>query len=139
MYKIYQVGNETLSDIADKLNTTVENLEKLNGINNVVPGSYIIIPSNNMEYSTYIVKQGDNIYSIARMHGVDYDTLLKLNGLNENDYIYPNQEILIPNSKMYVTNKEENLKMILNKLQIELSDIKNLEDLYLVQDQIIKY
>lgn len=139
MYKIYQVGNETLSDIADKLNTTVENLEKLNGINNVVPGSYIIIPSNNMEYSTYIVKQGDNIYSIARMYGVDYDTLLKLNGLNENDYIYPNQEILIPNSKMYVTNKEENLKMILNKLQIELSDIKNLEDLYLVQDQIIKY
>ena len=27
MYKIYQVGNETLSDIARKFNTTIEDLE----------------------------------------------------------------------------------------------------------------
>lgn len=139
MYKIYQVGNETLSDIAKKFNTTVEDLEKLNGIISVIPGSYIIIPNRTSEYTTYIVKQGDNMYAIARTYGVDYDTLLKINGLDENDYIYPNQEIIIPNTKMYVTNGNETINEILNKLQIQMENIKNIGDLYLLKDQIIKF
>lgn len=139
MYKIYQVGNETLNDIAKKFNTTVENLEKINGITSVIPGSYIIIPTNTSEYITYIVKQGDNIYAIAKEHGVDYETLLKINGLEENAYIYPNQEIMIPTSKMYVTNEKETIKDILNKLQIKIEDIKNIGDLYFLKDQIIKF
>ena len=141
MYKIYQVGNETLSDIAKKINTTVENLEMLNGISAVIPGSYIIIPTgnNNSDYTTYIVKQGDNMYAIARMYGVDYETLLKLNGLNKDDYIYPNQEVMIPTSKTYVTNGNETINEILNKLQIEIVNIKNIGDLYLLKDQIIKF
>ena len=141
MYKIYQVGKETLSDIAKKINTTVENLEMLNGISAVIPGSYIIIPTgnNNSDYTTYIVKQGDNMYAIARMYGVDYETLLKLNGLNKDDYIYPNQEVMIPTSKTYVTNGNETINEILNKLQIEIGNIKNIGDLYLLKDQIIKF
>lgn len=141
MYKTYQVGNETLSDIAKKFNTTVEDLEKINGISSVVPGSYIIIPTNGniSEYTTYIVKQGDNIYGIARMYGVDYETLLKLNGLNKDDYIYPNQEIIIPSTKTYVTNGTETINEILKKLQIEMNNIKNIGDLYLLKDQIIKF
>lgn len=140
MYKIYQVGNETLNDIAAKFNTTTETLEKLNGIQSVIPGSYIIIPNTeSSDYTTYIVKQGDNLYAIARTYQVDYPTLLKINGLDENDYIYPNQQIMIPNNKMYVTNEQEKIKDILNKLNIKLDGIKNLEDLYLVKDQIIKF
>ena len=139
MYKIYQVGNETLSDIAKKFNTTVEDLERINGISSVIPGSYIIIPNSTSEYTTYIVKQGDNMYAIAREYGVDYETLLKLNGLNENDYIYPNQEIMIPTSKMYVTNGNETINEILNKLQIKMENIKNIGDLYILKDQIIKF
>ena len=81
MYKIYQVGNETLNDIAAKFNTTIEALEKLNGIQSVIPGSYIIIPNTeSSDYTTYIVKQGDNLYAIARAYQVDYPTLLKING-----------------------------------------------------------
>lgn len=140
MYKIYQVGNETLNDIAAKFNTTIEALEKLNGIQSVIPGSYIIIPNTeSSDYTTYIVKQGDNLYAIARTYQVDYPTLLKINGLDENDYIYPEQKIMIPNSKIYVTNEQEKISDILNKLNIKLDDIKNLEDLYLVKDQIIKF
>ena len=140
MYKIYQVGNETLIDIATKFNTTTETLEKLNGIQSVIPGSYIIIPNTeSSDYTTYIVKQGDNLYAIARTYQVDYPTLLKINGLDENDYIYPNQQIMIPNNKMYVTNEQEKISDILNKLNIKLDGIKNLEDLYLVKDQIIKF
>lgn len=140
MYKIYQVGNETLNDIATKFNTTIEALEKLNGIQSVIPGSYIIIPNTeSSDYTTYIVKPGDNLYAIARAYQVDYPTLLKINGLDENDYIYPDQKIMIPNSKIYVTNEQEKISDILNNLNIKLDDIKNLEDLYLVKDQIIKF
>ncbi len=140
MYKIYQVGNETLNDIAAKFNTTIEALEKLNGIQSVIPGSYIIIPNTeSSDYTTYIVKRGDNLYAIARTYQVDYSTLLKINGLDENDYIYPDQKIMIPNSKIYVTNEQEKISDILNNLNIKLDDIKNLEDLYLVKDQIIKF
>lgn len=140
MYKIYQVGNETLNDIAAKFNTTIEALEKLNGIQSVIPGSYIIIPNTeSSDYTTYIVKQGDNLYAIARTYQVDYPTLLKINGLDENDYIYPDQKIMIPNSKIYVTNEQEKISDILNKWNIKLDDIKNLGDLYLVKDQIIKF
>ena len=140
MYKIYQVGNETLNDIAAKFNTTIEALEKLNGIQSVIPGSYIIIPNTeSSDYTTYIVKRGDNLYAIARTYQVDYSTLLKINGLDENDYIYPDQKIMIPNSKIYVTNEQEKISDILNNLNIKLDDIKNLEELYLVKDQIIKF
>lgn len=136
MYKIYQVQNETLEDIANKLNTTVDEIVKLNGTSNIVPGSYIIVPANK-EFTTYIVKQGDNIYSIAKNNGVDYETLLKINGLDPNDYIYPNQEIIIPNRRVYVTKENETIRDIINKLNIK--DIKNIEDLYLVKDQMIKF
>lgn len=46
---------------------------------------------------------------------------------------------MIPNSKIYVTNEQEKISDILNNLNIKLDDIKNLEDLYLVKDQIIKF
>ena len=139
MYKIYQVGNETLEDIARKTGTTVERLRQLNGIGTVIPGSYIIVPTSDMEYTTYIVKQGDNMYAIAREYGVDYASLLKLNGLEENDYIYPNQEILIPNEKVYVTGANETIKEVLNNSGKTLNDIKNINDLYLKEDQVIKF
>lgn len=136
MYKIYQVQNETLEDIARKLNTTVDEIVRLNGTSNIAPGSYIIVPSSR-DFTTYIVKQGDNIYSIAKNNGVDYETLLKINGLDQNDYIYPNQEIIIPNRNVYVTKENETTREVMNKLN--MNDIKNIEDLYLVKDQMIKF
>ncbi len=136
MYKIYQVQNETLEDIARKLNTTVDEIVRLNGTSNIAPGSYIIVPSSR-DFTTYIVKQGDNIYSIAKNNGVDYETLLKINGLDQDDYIYPNQEIIIPNRNVYVTKENETIREVMNKLN--MNDIKNIEDLYLVKDQMIKF
>lgn len=136
MYKIYQVQNETLEDIARKLNTTVDEIVRLNGTSNIAPESYIIVPSSR-DFTTYIVKQGDNIYSIAKNNGADYETLLKINGLDQNDYIYPNQEIIIPNRNVYVTKENETIREVMNKLN--MNDIKNIEDLYLVKDQMIKF
>lgn len=156
MYQVYQVlVGETIESIANKLNITADELRRLNGIGDnaiIRQGSYIIIPgnmNNNMNgydnnmngfndngYKKYIVKQGDNMYAIARDNDVDFKTLLSLNGINENDYIYPNQEIIIPTRKTYVTNNNDTVKEVLDKLNI---DIDKLGDLYLMEDQVIFY
>jgi LysM repeat protein len=142
MYQIYQVGNgETIDIIAKKLGITVDELKRINGINDnitLMSGSYIIIPNNNMnqEYKKYIVKPGDNMYTIARENNIDLDSLLSLNGLNKNDYIYPNQEIIIPINRTYVTKENDTIKDIIDRLNI---DIEKIDNLYVVRDQIISY
>ena len=143
MYQVYQIGpNETIDVIARKLGVSSEELRRLNGLVNgasVMSGSYIIIPSNNtmnMQKNKYIVKSGDNMYAIAKENNIDLDTLLKYNGLNKNDYIYPNQEILIPSSRTYITKENDTVKDVIDRLNI---DIDKLGNLYLLQDQAITY
>ena len=145
MYQVYQVLlGETIESIAKKIGLPVDELRRLNGIGDnaiIKEGSYIIIPKNminndNMNYKTYIVKQGDNMYQIARDNNIDFKTLLKINGLKENDYIYPNQEIIIPSRNTYVTNNNDTVMEVMTKLNIKEDKIGNL---YLQEDQIIFY
>ena len=116
MFKIYEVAQgETIDSIANKLNITKETILGLNGLNpNTIlnPGSYIVIPGEESVFENYTVKEGDNVYSIAQKYNINYEQLLKLNGLNERDYIYPNQQILVPKSGtiFYVTKDEDTIK-----------------------------
>ncbi len=63
MYNIYEVKkNETLSDIANKLNISVDQLMEINGeLSNITQGQLIIIP-NKSNYTIYTVKQGDTFF-----------------------------------------------------------------------------
>ena len=69
MYKIYQVENsETLESIANKLNTDVETLKKINGIKGSVslrPGSFLIVPMVDDRFTKYVIQPGDSLYEIA--------------------------------------------------------------------------
>ena len=107
MYEIYTVSDtDTLSTIAKKYGTTEEILSQINGFDkNYVlrPQTEIIVPvATDKTYKYYTVKKGDNIYQIAKTNNVDYDLLLKLNGLDKEDYIYPNQTLLLPKSGLTV-------------------------------------
>ena len=48
MYQIYQVApNDSLSSIATKFNTTIDEIRRINGMalnTMLMPGSYIVIP-----------------------------------------------------------------------------------------------
>ena len=44
----------------------------------------------------YVVKPGDSIAEIARHHGVDQQQLRELNGLEEDQFIHPGDELAIP-------------------------------------------
>lgn len=146
MYRIYQVeGSENLESIASKLNTDVETLKNINGIKGEVtlrPGSFLIVPMVDDRFTKYIVKQGDNLYEIARKNNTTVDMITKLNGLNKEDYIYPNQELLIPTSnyKFYITKQGDTITSVAGELNSNVLDLLNQnETLYLEEDQLIIY
>lgn len=136
MYSVYEVKkNESLNDIAKKLNISLEELISLNNnINTIKEGQLIIIPNGN-QYNTYVVKKGDNLYNIAKRYNVDEKTIELLNGLKENEYIYPGQKLLIPKDNVYITKENDSVKKLLDS-GIELD---NLYNIYLQKDQIIFY
>lgn len=145
MYKIYQVEyGDTIETIASKTGTTSKNIKNINGINSeadLIVGSLIIVPKEeNKVFETYTVKRGDSIYSIAKTYNVDTSTLLLLNGLNKDDYIYPNQEITIPKNDVvvYVTRQGDTIRGIINNLGID-ADTFNRENgrIFVVEDQLV--
>lgn len=145
MYRIYQVEyGDTIDIIASKTGTTANNIKNINGFDNdndLVVGSLIIVPKgDNQFFQTYIVKQGDSIYSIARSLGVDPDTVLLLNGLNKNDYIYPNQEITVPinDVAVYITREGDTVDAIINNLGIDANTFnRENERIFVVEDQLV--
>ena len=145
MYEIYTTMNgDTLSKIADKFGTTEDELININGFMdnyNPTPQSQIIVPSNQKEkYKYYTVKNGDNIYEIAKKHNIDHNLLLKINGLDKEDYIYPNQTIILPKSNLnyYLTQSNDTINKILEKQNINIEQLLEYNtNIYLEPDQII--
>lgn len=86
---------DTLYKIANKYNTTVNEIINLNYLKNTnlsvgqvlrIPEMYtkdedMIMP----EFINYIVKKGDTLYSIARNNNVSADTIIKDNNLTSNN------------------------------------------------------
>lgn len=146
MYRIYEVQNgETLASIAAKLGISPEVLATLNGISlgaTLNPNTYIVIPSGNTMFDRYVIKDGDTMYSIASSYGVDPMQLLRLNGMNESDIIYPNQEILVPksNTGFYVTMEGDTINGVTRMLRRSITDIiRDNSTIYLLPDQLIVY
>ena len=145
MYEIYTANpNDTLQSISKNYNTTVEKLLELNGLSNnyiIEEGTQIIVPANqNNPYTYYTVKKGDNIYQIAKKYDTNSDLLLKINGLDKDDYIYPNQTIIIPRKgfTLYITKENETLKELTDNLNIATKDLLNENpNIYLERNQII--
>ncbi|MDD6323224.1 MAG: LysM peptidoglycan-binding domain-containing protein [Bacilli bacterium] len=147
MYKIYQVqAGDTLSSIAQKFNILKEDLAILNDISPasiLIPSTNIIVPKTTNPYFTdYIVKSGDNIYKIAKENNTTPSNILRLNGLNETDIIYPNQTITIPkkDTKFYITKQDDTLNSLLVQMELSPNElIKQNPTIYLTNDQLIVY
>lgn len=145
MYEIYTIREgDTLESVADMYGTTVGVLRQLNGIMDsygVRPNTQIIVPVEKKQpYQYYTVKKGDSVYDIARDNDIDYNLLLQLNGLDEGDYIYPNQTIMLPKKglKIYMTKSDDTLDLVLNRLGITVDELlRENENIYLREDQIL--
>ncbi len=141
-YKIEK--GDTLKGIADKFNITLEELQSLN---QVIPlselrvGMDIIVPKNQDQYfSIYNIESGDSLYKIARKYNINPTLLANLNGLNMDDYIYPNQELLIPKSgySYYITAEGDTLNTVADMFKTNINNL--LQDnptIYLLKDQVL--
>lgn len=147
MYEIYKVQTgDTLDSIANKYGTTQALLLQINGLPDSytpLPNSEIIVPLNqNSTYKYYTVKKGDNMYRIAEENNVNYGLLLQINGLEKDDYIYPNQTILLPQNglSLYLTKQGDTLSEILENFNTTYQEIKEKNpNIYLAPEQIIVF
>lgn len=92
---IYTVKKgDSLYSIANRYNTTVDEIKKLNNLssNNLSIGQTLRIPETYSDggmtlpnFKNYIVKRGDTLYSIARDNNIAVDTIIRDNSLNNNN------------------------------------------------------
>lgn len=145
MYDKYLIKEgETLEDIASRFNTSVDMILNINDIYSreyLREGEEIIVPKNQESYFTYYtVNQGDSLYQIARKYNINPSLLALLNGLNMEDYIYPNQRLIIPKSgySFYITKDGDTLEIVRDKFNKNMNDIlKYNETIYLLPGQLM--
>jgi LysM repeat protein len=144
MYKIYVINEgDTLESIANKFSTSVDVLERINDIKQLNPGEEIIVPNNKeIPFIIYKVNKGDTLFDIARRNSVNYKDLILINGIKEGEYIYPNQEILVPKPDIgvYTIENPETLTQIANKIGTTIQNIIDQNaSIYLLPNQLILY
>lgn len=90
-------------------------------------------------YTTYTIEKGDSLYSIAKKYNINPTLLATLNGLNMSDYIYPNQEILIPKSgySYYITKDGDTIDSVADMFSCNKEDIMNNNLIYLLANQLL--
>lgn len=129
-YKV--VAGDNLYSIANKYNTTVDEIKKLNNLtsNNLSIGQVLIIENGATNNNTYKVVNGDTLYSIARKYNISVDELKKLNNLTSNN-LSIGQILKVPNSNNieYIVKKGDNLYSVANKYGVSVKDIMNLNNL----------
>lgn len=137
---IVQKG-DTLYSIAAANNTTVDELKKANNLtsNILSTGQLLKIPSALLPESTYIVKKGDSLYSIANKYNTTIDELKRINNLTSN-ILSIGQVLKLSSDKVSDIEKEENtisytvqkgdsLYSIARKYSTTIDKIKDLNNL----------
>ena len=100
---------DTLYSIAMANNTTVDELKKANNLtsNILSTGQLLKIPSALLPESTYTVKKGDSLYSIANKYNTTVEELKRINNLTSN-ILSIGQVLKLPSDKANNVEKEEN-------------------------------
>jgi LysM repeat protein len=90
---------DSLWSIAQKFNTTVDELKRVNNLTTTAlnVGQILKLPTEieTENYITYTVKAGDNLYSIARAYNISVTNLIEFNNLPSTS-LSIGQQLLIP-------------------------------------------
>ncbi len=132
---------DSLYSIAQKYNTTAEELKRINNLdsNQLVIGQQLIIPTlEDIEENYYIVKAGDNLYSIANKYNISVEELKSINNL-VTDNLYVGQKLLLvsnesKNDNVYVVKVGDTLYSIAKRYNIPVIDLINANN---INDNII--
>lgn len=132
---------DSLYSIANKYNTTVDELKRINNLtSNILSiGQVLKLPNdkaNNVEKEentiSYTVQKGDSLYSIARKYDTTIDRIKDLNNLTTN-LLSIGQVLLIPTDTnletTYTVQKGDSLYSIAKKYNTTVDRLKQLNNL----------
>jgi LysM repeat protein len=91
------VSGDNLSYIASRFGTTVEDIIKINNIDNpnlIYPGQVLKL-TQNIPLVYYTVLSGDTLSGIADNYNTTYQELARLNNISNPNLIYPGQRLKI--------------------------------------------
>ena len=91
-------------------------------------------------FDYYTVIEGDTLYRIGRKYNINPNILAALNVLNMDDYIYPNQTILIPISgySYYITAEGDTIDEIIKVFNSNLNKFMDEnKTIYLMAGQLL--
>ena len=136
---IYTVkSGDSLWSIANKYNTTVNELKSLNNLtsNTLQIGQVLTLPSTSSSSSsnTYTVKSGDSLWSIANKYNTTVNELKSLNNLTSNT-LQIGQVLTLPStsssssSNTYTVKSGDSLWSIANKYNTTVNELKFLNNL----------
>ena len=129
-YKV--VVGDTLYSIANKLDTTVNELKKLNNLsNNILKiGQILNVPTKIIDIGDtelYQVVKGDTLYSIANKYNISVNELKTINNLT-NNILAVGQLLNVPSGlslvNSYVVEKGDTLYSIAKKFDISVNKLK---------------
>ncbi len=93
-------------------------------------------------YKKYVIKKGDTLYQISKEYNVNTKLLAELNGLDLDDYIYPDQVLLVPlkDVSYYITKEGDTLDMLGLVFGVNTYNlIEQNKTIYLKEGQMIYY
>ena len=145
MFDKYSIKKgETLDAVARRFHTNVGILKDINNIyydEQIRAGMDVIVPKNrDVYFNYYVIEKGDTLYEIARKYNINPELLASMNGLYMDDYIYPNQEILIPKSgySYYITKEGDTLDIVSKVFNENEKDLMTTNPvIYLLAGQIL--
>ena len=90
-------------------------------------------------FEVYKIEKGDNLYKISKEYNINPLLLSALNGLNMDDYIYPDQELLIPKNGFiyYITTEGDSIDLVAEKFNTSIDDLIKNNTIYLLPGQLL--
>lgn len=137
---------DTLEQIADMYNLPAIELIKANSLvspYNLKENDVLNIPTGQANiFDYYTVVANDTLYNIAKIRNVSVGTIASINGINEDDYIYPGQTLLIPKKGImtYITTSGDTINKVSRYFNTYPQDILySNSNIYLLPEQLIVY
>lgn len=137
---------DTLEAISNLYNIPRAEIIRINNLSapyTLIEGQTLNIPTGMFNiFNYYTVKQNDTLYQIAQANNIDIDTLAAINGLENKDYIYTNQMLLIPkpNLSVYITKESDTIASVADHFNTTQEAITySNKNIYLLPEQLIVY